>query len=714
MEHQKRVAEFISDALWCKGNIKCADVILAFPCGQFPAHKLVIGAHSRIFCETYLREPELTFYDLRTPQYNYVTKDGFNRIMRYMYTGIFEPSEGEDKEIQKLVHDFSILGILFQQKVCFETKELNQITPDKFITSNKRSTNNDGQICPNKLLNQDANIKANIVSPNIYNKFSPPVRDIPIQMKTLLPNKLPRFQNCVCMVGNNPPLNPLKFPKLLPGSMITMMKPDMGAMKEENNIICKTCRMPFASKSISPIKIPTQFSPPIMSSQGFSISPLSKITPIPRASFNLMTSNFQTTQNFMSPIITNYPLPLNPQMFQIMNPPIFPLAPFSTQDFALQRSPSIGGYSSQISRPIPMASKEAINPVIMKYNQTDVGKTNKGPIIKTTNEIEDEKHDDTSSSKLGFVLMDRRNYQNMTTNQFLALNLQEILLVLKDDYLAVENEVEVFSSAWKWIYHNKPSRWSKIREVMKCVRFPLMTVRQLLMVAREIERLAEVEDFLLKACWYHTCLQMDAMNNMIFPIAKPRICYGLKEIDPFSIYNYPMHDRLVPLLSQWKNIIPKTSFGKDDEDGITKIIMNLGNVQGTKKEVILDKIANMYEDILKSRRGDIHEKDSLTLSEALERLKQSINQLHEVSGNIDRSARSSIGKLRKPKKFSSTGQGVKIIESLPGDYNMNSGSQELMLPIAEEEYSAKVDRHLTSLKNKKKRKPSKSKNKNKK
>ena len=64
--------------------------------------------------------------------------------------------------------------------------------------------------------------------------------------------------------------------------------------------------------------------------------------------------------------------------------------------------------------------------------------------------------------------------------EYLSLSLPDVVLYLGNDRLNVEAEYVVFEAALSWLNHNEAERSKHFYEVMRCVRFPLLSEDQLL------------------------------------------------------------------------------------------------------------------------------------------------------------------------------------------------------------------------------------------
>ncbi|XP_014299989.1 uncharacterized protein LOC103571642 isoform X1 [Microplitis demolitor] len=75
----------------------------------------------------------------------------------------------------------------------------------------------------------------------------------------------------------------------------------------------------------------------------------------------------------------------------------------------------------------------------------------------------------------------------VSTKDFLELEVEELCLLLRSNYICVNSEMEVLMSAVRWLMHDWDTRRQYILDVLKCVRFGLIAPWQLVDVKRNPE-----------------------------------------------------------------------------------------------------------------------------------------------------------------------------------------------------------------------------------
>uniref|UniRef100_A0A670J4T3 BACK domain-containing protein n=1 Tax=Podarcis muralis TaxID=64176 RepID=A0A670J4T3_PODMU len=94
---------------------------------------------------------------------------------------------------------------------------------------------------------------------------------------------------------------------------------------------------------------------------------------------------------------------------------------------------------------------------------------------------------DLESAAENFVL---RNFAHVTrTPKFLDLPASQLVHFLSSDALYILNELEAFQGAVRWLEADREGRMDHAEQVLRCIRFPLMSTRELKQV-RAVEMMA--------------------------------------------------------------------------------------------------------------------------------------------------------------------------------------------------------------------------------
>ncbi|XP_026329412.1 uncharacterized protein LOC113237250 isoform X2 [Hyposmocoma kahamanoa] len=72
----------------------------------------------------------------------------------------------------------------------------------------------------------------------------------------------------------------------------------------------------------------------------------------------------------------------------------------------------------------------------------------------------------------------------VASKDFLELEAEEVTIFLKSNYICVTSEIEVLMAGVRWLYENWPARKSLAVEIMRCVRFGLISPWQLVDIKR--------------------------------------------------------------------------------------------------------------------------------------------------------------------------------------------------------------------------------------
>ncbi|XP_067121381.1 kelch-like protein diablo [Centruroides vittatus] len=117
-----------------------------------------------------------------------------------------------------------------------------------------------------------------------------------------------------------------------------------------------------------------------------------------------------------------------------------------------------------------------------------------------------------TAKKLGIQKVSQRAYKAILhkfdeisgTNEFLDLDVEQLCEILNSDQIGTHSEINVFLSSLNWLNYKFIEREKHIVRVMSCVRFPLMTMEEVLScyhppILPGIVEFPEVENVLLKA-----------------------------------------------------------------------------------------------------------------------------------------------------------------------------------------------------------------------
>lgn len=85
--------------------------------------------------------------------------------------------------------------------------------------------------------------------------------------------------------------------------------------------------------------------------------------------------------------------------------------------------------------------------------------------------------------KQALELMQQKFSDIKETPSFLQYNINQLCLLLNDDNLKISNEKDVFNAGLQWLIYDFPSRQSVLHRVLSCIRFPLMSTADLVMLA---------------------------------------------------------------------------------------------------------------------------------------------------------------------------------------------------------------------------------------
>lgn len=120
-----------------------------------------------------------------------------------------------------------------------------------------------------------------------------------------------------------------------------------------------------------------------------------------------------------------------------------------------------------------------------------------------------------NAKKLGMLNESAINFKSLTSNferlvmtkEFLDLNIEQMMDVLSVDEIGARSEVVIFLAALKWLNHNYPNREKHIIPLVRCVRFPLMNLEEILAcfhppVLPGIVTIPEIKSSLLDATCY--------------------------------------------------------------------------------------------------------------------------------------------------------------------------------------------------------------------
>lgn len=105
------------------------------------------------------------------------------------------------------------------------------------------------------------------------------------------------------------------------------------------------------------------------------------------------------------------------------------------------------------------------------------------------------------------------------TPEFLRASLNSVIAILNDSNLSVSSELEVFDAALRWINYDKSARESATDEILKCVRFSLMTPEEIHTKIESNHLLKgqkEINNMILKAYKYHSfkCYE-NSLQNLV-------------------------------------------------------------------------------------------------------------------------------------------------------------------------------------------------------
>ncbi|KAH1175676.1 hypothetical protein KIL84_022201 [Mauremys mutica] len=78
-------------------------------------------------------------------------------------------------------------------------------------------------------------------------------------------------------------------------------------------------------------------------------------------------------------------------------------------------------------------------------------------------------------------------------DDFLSLDVSSLITILSSDGLAVASELEVYQAVRRWIQFQPTTGRSLLNELMRCVRLPLLTDRELVEVQLDSERYGDVQ-----------------------------------------------------------------------------------------------------------------------------------------------------------------------------------------------------------------------------
>ncbi|XP_013408062.1 kelch-like protein 9 [Lingula anatina] len=110
---------------------------------------------------------------------------------------------------------------------------------------------------------------------------------------------------------------------------------------------------------------------------------------------------------------------------------------------------------------------------------------------------------------------------------FPTLDVEKLHRMLQDDDLRVLTELDVFRAAMRWLTYDKENRMRYAAQLMSCVRFMLMTSKDLVTCVEEGGQIMTsdgCQSLILAANWYRTCVNLGRESTFPLPTHTPRTC----------------------------------------------------------------------------------------------------------------------------------------------------------------------------------------------
>ncbi|XP_076356749.1 uncharacterized protein LOC143249999 [Tachypleus tridentatus] len=116
----------------------------------------------------------------------------------------------------------------------------------------------------------------------------------------------------------------------------------------------------------------------------------------------------------------------------------------------------------------------------------------------------------------------------IVTPEFLDLEASHLCEILSADAIATRSEIVIYLTALKWLDHDFLNREEYMLEVMKCVRFPTMTLEEVLAcfhppILPRITQMPALRDLLLKATCYLAAKSTKQNRHFEEYSSKPRL-----------------------------------------------------------------------------------------------------------------------------------------------------------------------------------------------
>ncbi|XP_062571378.1 kelch-like protein 1 isoform X4 [Saccostrea cucullata] len=107
---------------------------------------------------------------------------------------------------------------------------------------------------------------------------------------------------------------------------------------------------------------------------------------------------------------------------------------------------------------------------------------------------------------------------------FFDLDVETLCLILSDENIMVRSEFDIFSAAVSWFqHHDYEKRVQHLETIMRCIRFPLMTNKELFLCLRKFPILRQNQscvNMITMANWARTSLELNEEDPLDVPVNK--------------------------------------------------------------------------------------------------------------------------------------------------------------------------------------------------
>ncbi|XP_062566145.1 kelch-like protein 13 isoform X2 [Saccostrea cucullata] len=120
---------------------------------------------------------------------------------------------------------------------------------------------------------------------------------------------------------------------------------------------------------------------------------------------------------------------------------------------------------------------------------------------------------------------------------FFDLDVETLCLILSDENIMVRSEFEIFSAAISWFHHHDyEKRVQHLETIMRCVRFPLMTNKELFLCFKKFPILRQNQscvNMITMANWARTSLELNEEDPLDVPVNKRDGVYSPQSVSDY-------------------------------------------------------------------------------------------------------------------------------------------------------------------------------------